>query len=153
MAIRRTIGVSRYGSRSAEDGLAVRSQDREGGIQAGGRPDDMLQVFYRQIREFREEMQAVATKLKIVGTLAATSEATLDLESQKPAKSLRNIREAVRSMNPDVVRSAIASIVDRIELFSKPTARKTMSGRDLHKLKIYFKSPLRTPTGTLCSGL
>src|SRR5262245_11346692 len=83
-------------------------------------PDDMESVFYSQIRKCREQKQAAQVKLGTLARIAAVSAEALAAEAQKIVNELRNIREAIHRDDPVIVRSALASIIDRIELTSKP---------------------------------
>jgi len=114
-------------------------------------PDDMLPVFYRQIRECRAEKQSAEAKLVTLARIADVSAEALGAEAQKIVNELRRIRENIHQDDPHIVRAAIASIVDRVEVWSKPTTTRTRATRVLHRLKIYFKTPLCTTLGTLCS--
>jgi DNA invertase Pin-like site-specific DNA recombinase len=118
-------------------------------------PEDMLSVFYRQIRELRAEKQAAEAQLGTLGRIAATSAEALGAEAQKIVSELRGIRQALRADDPHLVRAAISAVVDKIELWSKPAPVQTVRRRGrpikrvLHKIKVFFKSPLCTSGGSL----
>src|SRR5262249_48221515 len=114
---------------------------------------DMLPVFYKQIRQFREQRQSVETQRSNLDRIASSSADALRTEAQKIVTELRSIRSNVRNDDPAIVRAAIAAVVDRIEICSKPATTKTRARRVLQKLRIFFKTPICTVGSTLCSAL
>lgn len=105
-------------------------------------PPDMLDAVCRQIRELRCQADALAQELLAGQRIHSLSESAVAQDATRVVKFLQAIRSDLSSEDAATMRAAVSRLVERIEIFSKPTTKRGGKMREFSHLLIVYRPDL-----------